>query len=103
MIYFSIAINGLWKGGNSQGNLVGLEGKAPGFCFQICQYLDRKIFSILNFRKPQGKAADDYIPDVPDENAAAGVLPTEIRKLIEARKEVKKLLNNPNLTDDNLR
>ena len=62
------------------------------------------IFSILNCReKPQGKAADDYIPDVPDENAAAGVLPTEIRKLIEARKEVKKLLNNPNLTDDNLR
>ena len=61
------------------------------------------LLSILNFRKPQGKAADDYIPDVPDENAAAGVLPTEIRKLIEARKEVKKLLNNPNLTDDNLR
>ena len=72
-------------------------------------------FTTVDRKRPQAKdsgnagakataaAADDYIPEVPDDGAAAGVLPTEIRKLVESRREVKKLLNDPKLTDDNLR
>ena len=44
---------------------------------------------------------NNYIPNVPDENRASGFLPMEICKLIEAQKEVKKILSNPNLSYDN--
>ena len=43
-------------------------------------------FTTVDRKKPQGTAsAEDYIPEVPDEAAAPGVLPTEIRKLVESR------------------
>lgn len=42
----------------------------------------------------------DYIPELPDEASEAGVLPTEIRKLVESRRAVKKLLANPDLPED---
>lgn len=37
---------------------------------------------------------------IPDENSPRGVLPTEIRKLVESRREVKKLMKNPDLPND---
>lgn len=37
---------------------------------------------------------------VPDKNIPLGILPTEIRKLVESRREVKKLMNNPDLSSD---
>lgn len=37
---------------------------------------------------------------LPDQNLPPGILPTEIRKLVESRREVKKLMNNPDLSAD---
>ena len=37
---------------------------------------------------------------MPDESTLPGVLPTEIRKLVESRRAVKKLLQDPNLSED---
>ena len=51
-------------------------------------------FTTVDRKKPQGTAsAEDYIPEVPDEAAAPGVLPTEIRKLVESR-QVNFLVHN---------
>lgn len=41
-----------------------------------------------------------YIPELPPSNCEAGILPTEIKKLVESRREVKKLLKDPNLTPE---
>lgn len=38
--------------------------------------------------------ADEILPDLPDPSLAAGVLPTEIRKLVDSRREVKKLIKD---------
>ena len=61
-------------------------------------------FTTVNRKRPQGTSgaasAEDYIPEVPDEAAAPGVLPTEIRKLVESRAAVKKLLKEPGLSND---
>ncbi|KAF2880378.1 hypothetical protein ILUMI_25794 [Ignelater luminosus] len=37
---------------------------------------------------------------LPDQNLLSGILPTEIRKLVESRREVKKLMSNPDLPAD---
>ncbi|KAF5306657.1 hypothetical protein FQA39_LY08846 [Lamprigera yunnana] len=37
---------------------------------------------------------------LPDQNIPQGILPTEIRKLVESRREVKKLMNSPDLSPD---
>lgn len=37
---------------------------------------------------------------LPDRSLPPGILPTEIRKLVESRREVKKLMNNPDLSAD---
>ena len=42
----------------------------------------------------------DEIPELPESGIESGVLPTEIRKLVESRKVVKKLLKEPNITPD---
>ena len=59
-------------------------------------------FTTVDRKKPQGTsaAAEDYIPELPDEGTVPGVLPTEIRKLVESRRAVKKMLKEPNLTDE---
>ena len=43
---------------------------------------------------------DDEIPKIPNEGLPPGILPTQITKLVESRGEVKKLLKDPNLNDD---
>lgn len=42
----------------------------------------------------------DIHASLPEQGMEAGVLPTEIRKLVESRREVKKLMKEPNLTKD---
>ena len=51
----------------------------------------------------EAKASADQIeeqilPDIPDVGLQVGILPTEIRKLVDKRKQVKVLLKTPNLT-----
>ena len=43
---------------------------------------------------------DSGIPDLPSSDLEAGVLPTEIKKLVDSRKAVKGLLKDTNLTQD---
>ena len=43
---------------------------------------------------------DDVEPDLPEPNLEPGILPTEIRKLVESRREVKKLMKIPDLSPD---
>ncbi|KAF6204005.1 hypothetical protein GE061_002344 [Apolygus lucorum] len=43
---------------------------------------------------------DDYTRYLPDESVEKGILPTEIRKLVESRRDVKKLLKNPSLSPE---
>jgi DNA polymerase alpha subunit A len=43
---------------------------------------------------------EDVLPPVPDASVGAGILPTEIRKLVENRQLVKKMLKAPNLAPE---
>ncbi|XP_049775564.1 DNA polymerase alpha catalytic subunit [Schistocerca cancellata] len=43
---------------------------------------------------------EDMMADVPDSNQNAGILPTEIRKLVESRRAVKKLMKASDLSPD---
>lgn len=43
---------------------------------------------------------EDWIPGVPDSDLPAGILPTEIRRLVERRKQVKQLMKTPDLNQD---
>jgi DNA polymerase alpha subunit A len=38
--------------------------------------------------------------ELPSPGLEAGILPTEIRKLVESRREVKKLMKSPDLSSD---
>ena len=61
-------------------------------------------FTTVSREKPPEKVSDnengDYIPDLPPSNCAAGILPSEIKKLVERRREVKKLLKDANLPEE---
>ena len=61
-------------------------------------------FTTVSREKAPEKSSDkddnDFIPDLPPSNCEAGILPTEIRKLVERRREVKKLLKDTNLTEE---
>lgn len=50
--------------------------------------------------KNSNLSQEDMIADVPDSNQNAGILPTEIRKLVESRRAVKKLMNANDLSPD---
>ena len=50
--------------------------------------------------KGENVSEDAEIPDVPSSDLEAGVLPTEIKKLVDSRKAVKGLLKDTNLTQD---
>jgi DNA polymerase elongation subunit (family B) len=43
---------------------------------------------------------DDIQVELPSDGLEAGILPTEIRKLVERRREVKKLMKNPDFSSD---
>jgi DNA polymerase alpha subunit A len=51
-------------------------------------------------QKPEGVKDEDYIPELPTSDLDIGILPTEIRKLVDSRRAVKNLLKNPNISDD---
>jgi len=57
-------------------------------------------FTTVSRKRPSGETSDDYIPELPSSDAKPGVLPTEIRKLVESRRAVKALLNDPNMSND---
>ena len=46
------------------------------------------------------KCDDELEPELPVPNLEPGILPTEIRKLVESRREVKKLMKIPDLSPD---
>ena len=43
---------------------------------------------------------EDFIPELPSGDAPPGVLPAEIRKLVESRRAVKALLKDPGLSPE---
>jgi DNA polymerase elongation subunit (family B) len=43
---------------------------------------------------------DDIQVELPSDGLEPGILPTEIRKLVESRREVKKLMKTPDLSPD---
>ena len=43
---------------------------------------------------------EDIQVELPNPGKEPGILPTEIRKLVESRREVKKLMKTPNLSHD---
>ena len=49
-------------------------------------------------QKGEAAGEEPVLPDVPDVGLKVGILPTEIRKLVDKRKQVKLLLKQPNLT-----
>jgi len=50
-------------------------------------------FTTLETNPPEGHPEDElYIPEVPEQGLDAGVLPTEIRKLVERRRAVKQMM-----------
>jgi DNA polymerase alpha subunit A len=51
-------------------------------------------------QKPDGVKEEDYIPELPQSDSEPGILPTEIRKLVDSRRSVKNLLKDPNLSED---
>ncbi len=60
-------------------------------------------FTTVNRKRPASAskdADDEFIPELPENGIDAGVLPVEIKKLVESRRAVKGLLKDPNLTAD---
>lgn len=47
----------------------------------------------------QGEDTDE-IPELPDPDLEMGILPKEIRKLVERRRQVKQLMKQPDLNSD---
>ena len=43
---------------------------------------------------------DTYIPEIPDSGLELGVLPTEIRKLVQRRRQVKQLMKTPGISKE---
>ncbi|CAN7937469.1 unnamed protein product, partial [Ixodes hexagonus] len=63
--------------------------------YNIC-FTTVDIISILNALAQ----ADDYIPELPSSSADPGVLPSEIRKLVESRRQVKNLMKGSDVSAD---
>lgn len=43
---------------------------------------------------------EEALPELPDQELEPGILPTEIRKLVESRKQVKQLMKQQDLSND---
>ncbi|KAJ1117106.1 hypothetical protein NDU88_005306 [Pleurodeles waltl] len=63
-------------------------------CFTTVQRLDS------NMRKTPEAEEDDDIPELPDPELELGILPREIRKLVERRRQVKQLMKQSDLNPD---
>ena len=61
-------------------------------------------FTTVSRDKASEKSSDkedyNYIPELPASNCEAGILPTEIKKLVDRRREVKKLLKDSSLSPE---
>ncbi|RZC38424.1 DNA polymerase alpha catalytic subunit, partial [Asbolus verrucosus] len=55
-------------------------------------------YNICFTTRPPNLSEDNMV--LPDKSLSPGILPTEIRKLVESRREVKKLMNNPDISVD---
>ena len=49
---------------------------------------------MLNKLEKQNEGDEEVLPDLPDQSLPTGILPTEIRKLVDSRREVQKLIND---------
>ena len=60
-------------------------------------------FTTVSRKRPSAEqlaSGEDFIPELPSGEAPPGVLPAEIRKLVESRRAVKALLKDPNLSQE---
>ena len=60
--------------------------------FNIC-------FTTVDRTPVKGGDGDLVLPNLPDPTVAAGVLPTQIKKLVDSRRKVKDILKKEKLTD----
>ncbi|XP_053344293.1 DNA polymerase alpha catalytic subunit isoform X2 [Clarias gariepinus] len=67
--------------------------------FNICFTTVQREASGSRKKTEQDDDADD-IPEIPDPDLEMGVLPKEIRKLVERRRQVKQLMKQPDLNPD---
>ena len=61
--------------------------------FNIC------FTTVSRGKQEKSAEGETELPDLPDSSLKAGVLPTQIKKLVDSRREVKKLLKEDNLTE----
>lgn len=60
-------------------------------------------FTTVSLSRPNsGAKDDDYVPDLPSASLEQGVLPSEIRKLVESRRQVKALMKASDISPDHL-
>ena len=60
-------------------------------------------FTTVSRKRPSDEqlaSGEDFIPELPSGEAPPGVLPAEIRKLVESRRAVKALLKDPGLSPE---
>ena len=57
-------------------------------------------FTTVNRHKPANVPEEEFIPEVPEDGTSTGVLPSEIKKLVERRRATKNLMKDPNLSND---
>uniref|UniRef100_H2Y7K4 DNA polymerase n=1 Tax=Ciona savignyi TaxID=51511 RepID=H2Y7K4_CIOSA len=57
-------------------------------------------FTTLDLNPEKEEEVESYIPDVPETGLEPGVLPTEIRKLVERRRKVKQLMKASGLSKE---
>ncbi|XP_054830106.1 DNA polymerase alpha catalytic subunit [Eublepharis macularius] len=66
--------------------------------FNICFTTVHRVSS--NMQKKTEDGEQEEIPELPDPSLEMGILPKEIRKLVERRRQVKQLMKQPDLNSD---
>ncbi|XP_072306789.1 DNA polymerase alpha catalytic subunit [Eucyclogobius newberryi] len=67
--------------------------------FNICfTTVEREVYNSQKKKKEDGEMEE--IPEIPDPSLEMGILPKEIRKLVERRKQVKQLMKQQDITTD---
>ncbi|XP_019380056.1 PREDICTED: DNA polymerase alpha catalytic subunit isoform X1 [Gavialis gangeticus] len=66
--------------------------------FNICFTTVQRVSSDAQKRTEEGE--EEEIPELPDSSLEMGILPKEIRKLVERRRQVKQLMKQPHLNPD---
>lgn len=52
------------------------------------------------FHRQSEVSNEEYIPELPSPELEPGILPTEIKKLVDSRREIKKLMNQPGISNE---